>query len=460
MQHASFNPIVIAPSDLAVSLATRVHATRWDQHPDDVVVHTQKIVRDTLGVMLAGSTLAEIRALAAIAPDLAAGTSTVFGTRYTAASHMAALVNGTGGVSLELDEGNQYAVNHPAIHILPALWALAEETGASGAELMHAFIMAYEVAIRVGGATLLRDAVHPFGTHTIVGTAAGASLLLGLTVEQTATALELAAGLCIASSQNAANSGASVRNLFTGWTNHNGLLAARLAKAGFSGEPGAMASVFGKVLGSRFSLDTSVDLDTYYIVRNYFKIYACSRWNHAPIEAIGALVDAEPRALEGIDTIEVFTFDPATRLSGTSVANGYAAKHSIPFNVAARMVYGANGFDVYTDAHVADERVQSLLKKIHVLEDPSLTALLPGIRAAHVRVTLASGEVLTARSEQPIGGFDNPLSETALVEKFRTLSRMAIPAAQIDLLLTAIQNLPKCDSLGEISCLLRPSGTN
>lgn len=455
MQQTSFNHIVIAPSESALALAKLAYATAWAQHPPEIIAHAEKIIRDTLGVMLAGSTLAEIRALANIAPQLAAGHATVFGTKHSAASHIAALVNGAGGVSLELDEGNQYAVNHPSIHILPALWALAEETGASGADLMHALIMGYEIAVRVGGATLLRQAVHPFGTHTIVGTAAGASLLMKLTLEQTATALELAAGLCIASSQNAANAGASVRNLFTGFTNHNGLLAAHLAKAGFSGEPHALASVFGKVLGSRFELDVSSGLDTYYLNRNYFKIYACSRWNHAPIEAIASVMSANDVNTDQIEKIEVYTFDPATRLSGTTVANGYAAKHSIPYNVAARVVHGSNGFDVFTDEHVAHPQVQTLLQKIHVLEDPSLTALLPGIRAAHVRVTLATGEIHSARSEQPIGGFDNPLSEEALLEKFRVLAGMALPQGQVEALLDAIRALPQAANLRAISGLLR-----
>ena len=71
---------------------------------------------------------------------------------------------------------------------------------------------------------------------------------LGLDVAQTSRALEMAAGMCITSSQTAANSGASVRNLVTGLTNHNGMLAPILVAAGFTGEPGAMNVVFGNIL--------------------------------------------------------------------------------------------------------------------------------------------------------------------------------------------------------------------
>jgi len=449
-----FEAITVPPSAQALALASLAHSAQWSDHPPEVVAHTLKIVRDTFGVMLGGATLAEVKKFASIAPELAAGSATIFGSTSTAASHMAALVNGAGGVSLELDEGNQYAVNHPSIHILPALWALAEEQNASGAQLLHALIVGYEIAVRVGAATRLREPVHPFGSYMIVGTAAAAAVLLGMDVATTANALELAAGLCIASSQDAANSGASVRNLFTGFTNHNGLLAVRLARAGFCGEPGALASVFGKVLGSRFELTVGDSLAPYYITRNYFKIYACSRWNHAPIEAAASIMAKGDIALETIDAVTVHTFDPATRLSGNRVANGYGAKHSIPYNVAARMVYESNAFDVYTDAHVTDARIQTLLKKINVVEDPALTALLPGIRAAWVSVRLASGEELTARSEQPKGGFDNPLTEDELIEKFRTLAGMALGDKQVADLQVAIASLPSANSVRTLSSLL------
>jgi len=431
MSAPDWQPVETEPSETARKLAGLALSLKLEEVPEDVLRHAKLIVRDTLGVMLAGSTLPEIRNLAQLAPRLAAGKASLFGTELKAAAHMAALVNGAGGVSLELDEGNQFAVNHPGVHIVPALWALAEEEGASGAAFLEAFIVGYEVAVRVGRATKLRDAVHPFGTHTIVGTAVGAARLLGLDAKLTARAVELAAGLPVASSQMAANSGASARNLFTGFTNHNGLLAARFALAGFCGEPGALHSVFGRILGERFSIEVEERFGEFFLTRNYFKIYACSRWNHAPIEAVAEIRRTHDLAPEDIAAIEVFTYDPATRLGGNKVANAYAGKHSIAFNVAAQLLHGSNDLDVYTEAVVRDPAMVALLEKVRVAEDPELTALLPGVRAARVEVVLASGERLQARSDAPIGGFENPLGEDALLTKFRRLAGMAAPEAEI-----------------------------
>lgn len=447
----ALRPVETVPSDTARALARLALSLRLADIPADVLAHVRLVVRDTLGVMLAGSRLPEIAALARLAPTLGSGPSTIFGTRLTAASHVAALVNGTGGVSLELDEGNQFAINHPAVHIMPALLALAEETDASGAAFLEAFVTGYEIAVRVGRSTRLRAPVHPFGSHAIVGTAVACARLLGFDEDVTARTIEVAAGLPIASSQMAANSGASVRNLYTGFTNHNGLLAARLAQAGFCGEPGALASVFGAILGERFELAVEERFGEFFIARNYFKIYACSRWNHAPIEAAEDIRSRPDFDLDRVETIEVFTYDPATRLGGNLVTNAYAAKHSIAFNVAARLALGSNGAEVYTDETVRSDRIQSLIGRVRVSEDPELTALLPGIRAARLAIRMVGGALYEARSEVPIGGFDNPLSAAQLEEKFRTLAGAAIGDDAVDALISEVGRIETLASVRVLS---------
>ncbi len=451
----SSRPIETHPSDLVIRLAELALSIEAHRVPSDVLQHAKMIVRDTVGVMLAGSRLPEVVALASEAPTLGAGSATLFGTNLTASSHVAALVNGTGGVSLELDEGNQFAVNHPGIHILPALIALAEERGNSGRDFLEAFIASYEIAVRVGRAVRLRRPVHPFGTHTIVGTAVGAARLMGLDVATTARAIELAAGLSIASSQSAATKGASVRNLFTGFTNHNGLLAPRLALAGFSGEPGALEVVFGSILGEDFALNLEDRIGSFYLTRNYFKVYACSRWNHAPIEAAAAIQSEHHIDPSAIERIDVHTYDLATRLGGTAVANAYAAKHSIAFNVAARLLHGSNAMDVYTDEIVHDPNMVRLIEKVSVLNDPELTALLPDIRAARVEIRLIDGSTYSARSTVPIGGFDNPLSEAQLLEKFSTLASSALQSDRVEELAASIGKLETIGHFADVVALTK-----
>ena len=417
------------------------------------VDHAVTTIRDTLGCMLAGARQPDIAGLHGLAPQ-GETQATLVGARLRTSVEFAALANGIAGISLELDEGNQFALNHPAVHILPAALATAEAFDRSGPDLIAAFVAGYDVASRVGRATHLRDAVHPFGTHAIVGAAAAVGKLRGFDRARLATAMLMAGGMALASSQTAANAGASVRNVVTGLTNANAVLACRLTEVGFNAEPEAFEVVFGKILGDRFdpSQIGAGLADDYFIPRNYFKVHACSRWNHAPIEAAIAALQGRKLALAEIAAVTVHTFDPAIRLHWPSPVNGYAAKHSIPYNVAVRILRDDNGLNAYTDAVVADPDVRALARKVAVREDPAMTARLPAIRAARVEITLVNGECLAATVEQPPGGFDNPFPAEVLTEKFRRLAGIALPPdriAQLEETIAALPTLKTITLLGQ-----------
>jgi 2-methylcitrate dehydratase PrpD len=82
---------------------------------------------------------------------------------------------------LELDEGNQYARGHPAIHVVPAL--LAAPRG-DGAALLVALALGYEMGARVGIASKLNVAMHPHGTWGTLGAAVGIAKLHGANAEE------------------------------------------------------------------------------------------------------------------------------------------------------------------------------------------------------------------------------------------------------------------------------------
>jgi 2-methylcitrate dehydratase PrpD len=439
--------------------------------PDAAIDHAKLIVRDTLGALLAGIAQPENAAAAAAAGVLGgAGAATVAGSGVRTTPQIAALVNATAAVTLEVDEGNQFAVNHPSVHVLPAALAVGEDRHATGAQVLEAFIAGYETAVAVGGATRLRDAVHPFGTTAIVGAAAAAAKLHRLGPTDIAAVLRLAAGMTIASSQSAANAGASVRNVCTGLTAHNGVLAVALHAAGFTGEPEAFERVFGHVLGCGWSErdanpDADVERRPLILTRNYFKLHACSRWNHAPIEAAAALMAEGSFTVADIDRVIVWTYDPAVRLAGREPANAYAAKHSIPFNVAARMILGRNDVDIYTDPVVADPALRDLARRVEVKEDVELTQLLPDVRAARVAVMLADGRTRESRVDAAPGGFDNPYDEGLLEAKFRRLAARTLTDEGVTGLLDACGRLDALADIEELTSWLgeqdaaRPSRT-
>ena len=144
--------------------------TRFESLPADVVQRTKEIIADTLAVIAAGSQESEIVSLVS---RLACsnGPGTLIGTGRKTETATAALINGTAGTFLELDEGNQFARGHPAIHIVPAALALAEQEGLSGRDLINSVALGYEIAARIGIACKLRPSMHPHGTWGTVGAA-------------------------------------------------------------------------------------------------------------------------------------------------------------------------------------------------------------------------------------------------------------------------------------------------
>lgn len=436
----------------------------WAGGPDvlreEDVDHAVLIVTDTVTAMLAGSGEREVAGFARAAPAIGgAGPSTVLGSGARTSPAAAAWANGQAAVRLELDEGNQFAGNHPAAHVLPAALAVAEAEGASGRDLLEAMAGGYEVAVRVARGLRLREAVHPFGTAMICGSAMAVARLRGLPVDQALQAVRIAAALTPASTQRAATSGATVRNAVSGACATAAVVAGELARSGTTGDAAVLDTVFGEILGTGYDpapLDEALGGQRY-LTRNYFKLHACSRWNHAAIEATTTLMADGPLAIADIDAIEVATYDPATRLADTMPINGFAGKHSIPYSVAARLRYGANGIEQYTDAAVADADVRGLTSRIRVVEDPEYTRATPEIRAARVSVRMRDGLIRTAEERRPPGGFDRPYPPEALSAKHVALLARTLDSRTSGRILGWCADLLGAPSVRGLSEILGPA---
>ncbi|MET7991562.1 MmgE/PrpD family protein [Amycolatopsis sp. NPDC005232] len=433
----------------------------YEDLPEEVVEQAVRIVSDTVAAGLGAGAEKEVAGAARAALAIGGpGAATVLATGEGTTSYAAALLNGQAFVTYELDEGNQWATNHPSAHVLPAVLATAEELGSSGREFLVAFVAAYETAARAGLALTLRAPVHPFGTAMVVGAAAGVARLRGFSVAEIIEAVRVAAAMTPASTQRAANMGATVRNLLTGVSSAAGVLGAHAARGGVTGETQALETVYGQVLGEHFEPSVLGDGlgQRWLILENYFKLHACSRWNHAPIEAMGKLVARTGVTSADIEQVTVFTYAPATRLDETAPANGFAGKHSIPYNVAVQAVLGHNGMEAYRGDVVADDEVRALASRIRVVEDPDYTRVQPAVRTARVEVLTTDGRRLSEVEDRAPGGFDNPYPAAVLDAKFDQLVNHGRSAELVHPLREWLGALPAHPNLGGLARLLRPAG--
>ena len=181
------------------TLSTFAAGLRFAALPPAVRLHTGWILADTLAAIAAGSAEPELRALAQ-RQRLGSG-ATLIGLGQQAHPEAAALVNGTSGTFLEMDEGNRFSRGHPAIHVLPAALALCEQQGADADPVLSALVVGYEVGSRLGAASQLRSAMHPHGTWGTVGAAAACARVMGLDAAGMREAINIASSLTTATSK-------------------------------------------------------------------------------------------------------------------------------------------------------------------------------------------------------------------------------------------------------------------
>ncbi len=427
---------------------------RFEQLGAATVEQTSYVVLDTIGAIAGGAAEPEMQALTRKLIADSPGTASIIGTDEKASPATAAFLNGTAGTFLEMDEGNRFAKGHPGIHILPALWALAETRGFTGKALMEALVLGYEVGARIGIAAALRPSMHPHGTWGTVGAAVALAKLLGYDAARTRETINVASSLTLASSKRTMLEGGTVRNAYAGISNRMGLMAIDLIEAGFIGERDGVASVFGHVVSDTFDPARMIDGlgGDWQIDKNYFKLHSCCRYNHGALDALDQLLAREPVAADAVERIDVASYLYAAELDDQAPRNTLGAKFSVPFAVATRLVRGSSRVENFTWDAVRDARVQALARRVFVTEDKAMTAKLPQFRPARVDLQLRDGRRLSAAVEANRGDDQDPYSRDELVGKFFSLTGRVWSRERADRVRDALLRLP---GIADIAAVLR-----
>ena len=95
----------------------------------------------------------------------------------------------------------------------------------------------------------------------------------------------------------------------------------------------APSDVYGTILADRFEPALAVDGlggASYRIEENYFKFYACCRYNHFALDAIAAMRRAHPLSSEEVAAVQVTTIPFGLRMADADPASMLAAKFSVP----------------------------------------------------------------------------------------------------------------------------------
>jgi 2-methylcitrate dehydratase PrpD len=440
-------------------LARFVAETRPEGIPEAVREHAKITLLDTLGVILAGSTRPEVAALRDRLPGGAGATVYARGSPQSDA-RTAALLNGIAGRAIELCEGLRLVSGQAAMQVLPGVLAVGEAASSSGGDILAALILGYDVAGRLATGFTPRPLAHQNGQVSLIAATAAGARLRGLDAAGISLAMRIAATLVLTPSYTNAVAGATALNVAGGMSGFAAALAPELALAGFVAQPDAIEEVLSQLVGDGFAPDRIADglSSEWQITRNYFRLYACCNPIHPALDCLAAaLAELRPRP-EEIARIDIATYRFASVMRNPDPPNYFASKYSLPHAAATMAVRGGAGFAELDDSALADPVIAALRHKVHITENPAMTALVPKLRPAKVTVTLADGRSATVARDSHRGDFSEPFSEDELRAKFRELAGVVLLPQGVAAVERAVDDIEEWPDIGDLIGLLRRYG--
>ncbi len=223
------------------TLAQSARSITFDGLPGDAIFLARQCLLDWFGCAIAGAGEPLTRILRDEAIEAGGNAqASLIGDSRRVPARQAALVNGAASHALDYDDVHLGLTGHPTVPVAPAVLALGEKLGMSGADVVTAFIAGFEVECRIGGLVMpghYTAGWHATGTLGTFGAAAACAHLLGLPLESWEAALGIAgaqaAGL-------KSMFGTMCKPLHAGKAAENGLLAATLAARGFTSNPAVL----------------------------------------------------------------------------------------------------------------------------------------------------------------------------------------------------------------------------
>lgn len=396
------------------------------------------------------------------------GKATVFGHAAPVAPAAAALCNGTAIHGFELDDLLPAAIIHPGTVIVPALLAAAEESNASGEQLLRAIVLGYEATARISVAMGTQASHHGFHKTSVVGPVAAAiavSGLLKLNTVQTTCAAGIAASMAAGIKAYVdGGGGGMVKRLHAGWAAQSGVRAALLARDGFTGPAGAidgphgLLKVFGGSAANPSALTDTLG-DTWAIDAVWFKVYPLCGWIQGVAQLLTAMRGERPMAPEQINKVIVGTSRFAVNGNSNPIpADTMDAQYSIPYCAALALCGDPGDPRAFEPAMFNDPALLALAARVETRVDDECEAVYPRRFGSRIELHLANGAIKTALTLDPHGTPADPCSEDELAAKFARLAALSPLKVDAAGIARTVRQLRDAPSLRDLSACLRGGG--
>ncbi|WP_118183704.1 MmgE/PrpD family protein [Paraburkholderia phosphatilytica] len=444
--------------NVARTLGERIVALRFADLPDEALHWARIGIADTVGVTLAGASEPCARIARSVAGP-STGPALCFGSNERMKPVDAAFVNGTAAHALDFDDCSNTLGGHPSAPILPALFALADAHSVSGRAFVTAYVAGFEAQARIAHAVNFHHydkGWHPTATLGVFGACAAASHLLGLDAERTATALSVAASFA---SGVKANFGTMTKPLHVGHASRNGLVAALLAREGFT----AGDDAFGHRQGFFEVYNGAGHYDPAAALRNWadpldivapgiaIKQYPCCGSTHPAIDAMLMLAAEHELTPRNVTRIVSRTHPRRLRHTDRPQPSGALdAKFSVQYCVARALAQGRVVLSDFEGDAWADAAIRALMERVSAEPDP-LADQQPDHFGAEIVVETTDGRRLSKRVASAAGRTSaNPLPMSRIEAKFLDCAAHALPA---DACRAALDMLWQIETLDDVAAL-------
>lgn len=396
------------------------------QVPEDARSAAHEAIVDTLGCIIAGAATETTQTLVHALGETQ-GLASFIGLGRSGSMRDAALVNGTAAHALDYDDVNWSLYGHPSVAILPALLAYAEVEDPAYADVLDAYAIGVEVASKLG--RWVNPALYLRGWHAtssvgVLGAAAALARLMKLPTDQIAKSIAASASMAAGIRENF---GTMVKPLHAGRAAEAGVLAACLARSGFTASMAALDGRFGF-----FSVLTTEKMPSVAEILAQLghpwdcvnpgivtKRYAACGATHCAIDAaleVRSELNAPWRNVKevrcGADpfALKVLQYhNPKTGLEG---------KFSMQFCLAIAVLEGRPRLIHFTDEWAQKPEVVDLVSRIKVEDRIDLGKNFQDAVPAEVEFILEDGRHAKRRVSIPIGDPRNPMSKEDRQEKF------------------------------------------
>jgi 2-methylcitrate dehydratase PrpD len=393
--------------------------------PEEAVRVARMGFIDTIGTMMVGRKEDSVRIMTEVLAPADGPATLTFGTRKAPAPE-AAWINGTAAHALDYDDVSLRG--HPSTVLVPAILAEAETINSSGSDMITAYVAGYEVwaelALRETG-LLHEKGWHPTGLYGAPAAAAACAKLRKLDAEKSAIAIALGASQ---SSGLMSNFGTMTKPFHAGKAAHAGIMAARLAEAGFTANTDALEHPRGflHAISPAGKEDRTSEAQagkewrilTHGLgIKKYPMCYA----THRAIDCVLDLIQNSPIQAGDVKKISVSISDNASKvLRNRQPDTGLAAKFSIQFAMASGIIAKRVGLRELTDGFVQRPDVQDLMRKVEVVTTTEYDPEMPGAAPFDtVAVELNDGHTFAGEPvARATGHPTRPLTDAQLYDKF------------------------------------------